>query len=298
MEQINYGEVKKIPRDQIRPFADQPRTHFDQVSLKELADSIEEVGQKIPILVKQLTPPVNGHIFELVDGQRRWIACGMINRVDMLAWVIKVNDENDQFVTSVVSNFGREGHTVLEIAHAVKRIKDMGKTLGELTKIFGKSSTWVCQHLSILKLPQEVLELLGPETPEEKRLTFSTALLLTGIPEPHQAVLGKMISEMGLSMSQSRHMIAKTVHTQGLKRSRNRPDREFQVLYGFVARANEHLEMVLDTSVQQLREILRGGKLQDRMRLLEMLEENTEQFKALQQMVEKIEEEKGKPVAT
>jgi len=292
MEETNYGEVIKIPRIQIRPFADQPRTYFDQTSLQELAESIRAVDQKIPVLVKRLEPAVDGYSFELVDGQRRWYACEIINKADMLAWVVEIKDANDQFITSVVSNFGREGHTVLEDAYSVRRIKDMGKSPEQLSKIFSKSATWVWQHLKILRLPPEVLALLGPEIPEEKRLAFSTALLLVDIPKSYQVGLAKTISEMGLSMNQARHVVAKTVHTQGLKRSHSRPDKDFNVFYGFVERMNEHLETVLDTSVQQFREILRGGKLQSRMKLLEMLDENIEQLRALKETIEKIESEK------
>lgn len=290
-EQFIFGEVRKIARIKIRPFADQPRTYFDQAALQGLADSIKQVGQKNPVTIKTIEPDQNGCTYELIDGQRRWHACEIAGKTEILAWITEVENTNEQFIASVVSNFGREGHTVLEVARAIKKIRDMGKTTEDIQRMFGKSITWVYQHLKILALPDEVLNLMGPEIEEAKRLKFSTALLLTDIPPAHQISLALTISQMDLSMSQARHMIKKTVQTEGLKRSKNRPGREFDSLFGFARRTDEELEVILDTSLDQLRRILSGGKLQERMKLLELLEESLENLSALKETIERIEKE-------
>lgn len=65
------GRVISVPRSFIRPFPGQPRKFFDQQKLKELADSIKAVGQKVPGLVVEIKEEGSPHKYELVDGQRR-----------------------------------------------------------------------------------------------------------------------------------------------------------------------------------------------------------------------------------
>src|SRR3989344_4622538 len=125
------SQVRRIPRVKIRRFADQPRTYFDGRDMSDLAASIEEIGQQTPIVVKAIADDPK-HDYELVDGERRWIACGIVGVETMLAWIKNVSDTEEQFVSSVVGNFGRSGHTALEIAQAIDRIRN-SKRLRELS---------------------------------------------------------------------------------------------------------------------------------------------------------------------
>ena len=79
------SQVRRIPRNQIRRFPDQPRSYFDAKDMGDLAASIEEIGQQTPIVVKAITGDPK-HGFELVDGERRWIACGMAGGENQLPW--------------------------------------------------------------------------------------------------------------------------------------------------------------------------------------------------------------------
>src|SRR3989344_9390147 len=144
----DISQVRRIPRLKIRRFSDQPRTYFDARDMSDLAASIEEIGQQTPIVVKAIVGDPK-HDYELVDGERRWIACGMVGVETMLAWVKNVTDVEEQFVSSVVGNFGRSGHTALEIAQAIDRIRksskmqkfSSGEQVARIAKIFVRSAT-------------------------------------------------------------------------------------------------------------------------------------------------------------
>src|SRR5687767_1132892 len=91
------GEVVLIPWGQIRPFADQPRTYFNQAELQQLADSIAENGQRVPIFVRELDPWEPPYRYELIDGQRRWHACDMAKVRRMKSIILEVDDVIEQF---------------------------------------------------------------------------------------------------------------------------------------------------------------------------------------------------------
>jgi len=265
--------VRRIPWRVIKPMPGQPRESFDPVSLKELADSIKEVGQAVAAIVTPLDPPDGEFLFQLTDGQRRWIAC-QIAGIEYLK--AEIDNEcvtvDQKFIKSVITNFAREPNTVIETAKAVRRIRDMGKTLEQISKIFGKSMSWVNQHLNLLKLHPKVLVLLSPETPEDKRLALNTALTLVGLPEEEQVGLANIISEAGFTMVQARHLIKKTIHTRGIRlNKRTRKDKDFKVLAGFFERTKAQCDTILDMPDSQLRETLAGGKKKDRDKLLEKI---------------------------
>src|SRR3989338_6580477 len=172
------SKVERILRNQIRRFTDQPRNFFDAKDMNDLAASIEEIGQQTPIVVKVVTGDPK-HSFELVDGERRWIACGMANVDTMLAWVRPIADSDEQFIASVVGNFGRSGHTALEISQAVDRIRkpkrmqelSPGEQVARIAKIFASSEPWVYSHLAILRLHPDVQAMMAQMIPEEERLS-------------------------------------------------------------------------------------------------------------------------------
>jgi len=279
------GEIRRIPRDSIRPMPNQPREYFDPVALKELADSIQEIGQAVAIIVRPVMPPEGKIRFELIEGQRRWHACEMISEHFMRAEIRFPKDADEQFIMSVIANFAREPNNCIETAKSVNRIKGMGKTNAQISKIFGKSETWVSQHLKLLKLDPAVLKLLSPEMPDEKRISFNTALLLTDLPISHQLTLGRAISELGLSMAGARHLIKKTVYTEKIRVPRRRPGDDYRSFSGFFDRAFDQFEIFLDMPVGQLDEMLKGGKTFQRSRLVEKLDELVVQLTQIKESV-------------
>lgn len=173
---VSDNDIPKIDRNLIDPDPEQPRTEFDPVKLQELASSIGATGQKIPAIVR--AHPTKPGRFILVDGERRWRATGIAG-VDFLRAYIFTGTPVEIMIQQVISNFTREGHSPLETANIVFNMKEKtGFNDLKLASIFGKSEMWIKQHLSLKKLPEEVLKLMREPIPQKKRLPLSTALLL------------------------------------------------------------------------------------------------------------------------
>ena len=118
-----------------------------------------------------------------------------------------------QFVNSIVSNFVREPHTPLEIAHAVARLLKSTKkkrTYNEIARMFGRSVGWVRYHHDLLKLAPEVHGLMSPTVDEDNRLTVTHASLLTGLPEELQIKFAKWFVFDGTSLLQARYQVRQT----------------------------------------------------------------------------------------
>src|SRR3989344_5128740 len=108
-------QVLIISRDSIRPFPNQPRKYFNKAKLESLAKSISTVGQLVPIHVREVESNNGSKIhYELIDGQRRWHACGIAGKTQMKVIVFSVASEDEQFKLSLITNFGREGHDPVE----------------------------------------------------------------------------------------------------------------------------------------------------------------------------------------
>ncbi len=227
---VQVGAIVKIERRLIRPFADQPRKHFNAEELRNLAESIAEIGQRTPVCVRPISDDPS-HQFELIDGERRFQACGLKNIPTMIAEVRTVASADDQFLQSVVPNFGRAGHTPLETARAIQRIKlshfgptsEYGaKVLEKLAKIFAHSPAWVHQHLSLLKLDPRVQALMDPSRPDAKRLKFQVAIALANLPPARQCSLAAGIVGRELKLKQALGFVRTQVGSGEMLRKRGR----------------------------------------------------------------------------
>jgi ParB family chromosome partitioning protein len=123
--------------------------------LKELADSIREHGILQPVLVR---PIEDG--YEIIAGERRWRAAQLagLSRVPVV-----VRDINEQQAAeiSLIENIQRDDLTVVEEAQAYRRLSDQfGYTQEIIAERIGKSRAYVANTLRILKLPNEVLQML------------------------------------------------------------------------------------------------------------------------------------------
>lgn len=190
------GSVLSVPISLVRPFADQPRHHFCQVRLTELANSIKEVGQITAVEVRELpVPDQDGHVYELIDGQRRWHACQMAGLDRIRLTVTVVADQAEQFRRSIVANFGRAGHTPMEICAALCQLEKDGTTQVMMANMLGRSSAWVSSHMSLARLVPSVQAMLHPDHPQ--KLGLKTGVMLANLPPDLQVVLAERISRSG-----------------------------------------------------------------------------------------------------
>jgi ParB/RepB/Spo0J family partition protein len=236
------GEVILVPRHSIRPFSDQPRKYFDQQKLVELATSIRAIGQKVPGLVKEIDDGCSQK-YELIDGQRRWHALAMACVDKMKVIVTEVKNVEDQFLTSVVANFGRAEHGPLEIANAIRRFRDNGMSVSQIAEVFARSDAWVYQHLKVFQLDPEVQKMMSPEIPENCRLLFSVALMLADVPMDLQKNIAEIILGGKLKLVQAKNLIRRRVEKLGFKvGSPDRsPRKDYQNLRSFIGRLRREL---------------------------------------------------------
>lgn len=211
------GEVIFVPRHLIRPFPGQPREYFDNQKLIELSSSMKAIGQKVPGFVKEISDHGSPYRYELIDGQRRWYALEMADMPKMKVIILQIKDIEEQFLISVVTNFGRAEHGPLEIAKAIQRFRNNGISITDTAKIFAKSQGWVNQHLKILQLDPEVQGMMSPEIPDENRLVFSVALMIADCPQDLQKMIAKQIVGSKMKMGQARNLIRKRAEKLGFR---------------------------------------------------------------------------------
>jgi ParB family chromosome partitioning protein len=131
---------------EVNPF--QPRTYFDEESLRELAGSIKELGVIQPITVRKL----EGNKFQLVSGERRFRASKLIGNTTVPAYIRLANDQ-EMLEMALVENIQRKNLDPIEVALSYQRLIDeIQLTQEELSIRVGKKRSTVTNYLRLLKL--------------------------------------------------------------------------------------------------------------------------------------------------
>ncbi len=147
------SDIKMIPIEEIRSNPYQPRMHFDETALQELADSIKEHGVFEPIIVKK---SIKG--YELVAGERRTKASALAGLTSVPA-IIKEFDDQAMMEIALLENIQRENLSPIEEAQAFKNfMMKTNMTQEEVARRFGKSRSHITNLLGLLNLPQVVQE--------------------------------------------------------------------------------------------------------------------------------------------
>ena len=145
------GAVQLIPVASIEPHPGQPRRHFDDAKLDELAASIQERGVIQPIIVRP-----HGHRFQIVAGERRWRAAQRA-RLHEVPAIVREFSDTETLEVALIENIQRADLNAIEEAQAYGRlIADYGHSQEELGKLVNKSRSHVANLLRLLDLPQEV----------------------------------------------------------------------------------------------------------------------------------------------
>ncbi len=160
VEKVDGEEtVQQIAIDKIRPNPYQPRKHFDEKALGELADSIRESGVMQPIILRKSS--VKG--YELVAGERRHKASKLAGLTEIPA-IVRVLNEEFMIKYSILENLQREDLTPLEEADAYQLMMDkLELTQENVADSLGKSRSHVANHLRLRSLPTDVKQLLNEE---------------------------------------------------------------------------------------------------------------------------------------
>lgn len=163
--------LRMIPISSIVPNPNQPRVHFDEESLEDLARSIKAIGVLQPILVR----PVNGG-YELIAGERRWRAATSAGLTEIPA-VVKVTDDMSSTEQALVENLHRQDLTALEEAAAYRQLlDDFSLTHDQVALRVGKSRSAITNALRLLTLPASIQEVLA-----DGRLSAGHARAILGV---------------------------------------------------------------------------------------------------------------------
>jgi len=165
LTEIAVGDITANPN--------QPRLHFDEESLVELAASIAQIGVLQPILVRATDDG-----FQLIAGERRWRAAKRAGLTTVPA-VVRVSDDISAVEEALVENLHRQDLTALEEASAyLQLIEDFKLTHEDVAKRIGKSRSAVTNTLRLLGLPPEVQRLLA-----DGKLSAGHARAILGTPD-------------------------------------------------------------------------------------------------------------------
>ncbi|RYE58342.1 MAG: ParB/RepB/Spo0J family partition protein, partial [Rhizobiaceae bacterium] len=184
---------KRLPVEFIVASRANPRREFDAEQLEELTSSIREKGVMQPLLVRPTDDP---NMFEIIAGERRWRAAQRAGLHDVPVIVREV-DDREALELAIIENVQRVDLNPLEEAQGYGQLLDQfDYTQQDLAQVIGKSRSHVANTLRLLKLPQDVRDMLS-----RGELTAGHARTLITVDDP--AALARQIVGGGLSVREA-----------------------------------------------------------------------------------------------
>jgi ParB family chromosome partitioning protein len=148
--------LRELPLDLVLPNPSQPRCRFEAEALKALADSLSERGVLQPVLVR----PLNEGMYQLVAGERRWRAAQLAGLQSIPALVSRYDDRASLEV-GLIENMARKDLNPVEEARACTTLaNEFGLSREQIGRRVGRHETVVSSLISLLRLSDEILELL------------------------------------------------------------------------------------------------------------------------------------------
>ena len=260
------GKPREIPVGDIDRSPYQTRTRFDEVQLAELAASIEATGVVQPILVR----PLPGGRFQLIAGERRWLASKRAGKETIPAIVRHASDEQAMEMT-IVENLQRTDLNPMEQARAYERLaREFQLTQEQMAKRTGKDRASVANFLRLLRLPTEVQGQV-----ESGALSFGHAKALLPLEDPATILkAAQKVTALSMSVRQTESYV------QGLLNPEARQsggEQKEKVVDPNVREVQQNLQRLLGLKVHiedrkgRGRVIIEYGKIEEFDHLLEML---------------------------
>ena len=195
--------IQSIEVALIQPHPEQPRRHFDEGALAELADSIGKRGVIQPIIVRP-----HGGGFQIVAGERRWRAAqrAQLHRIPA---IVRDFDEAETLEIALVENIQREDLNPIEEAEAYRKlIADFHHSQEALGRIVGKSRSHIANLIRLLDLPASVQQQVV-----EQKLSMGHARALIGAPDCE--TLAKTVEAKGLSVRDTEDLVRRSKRGDG-----------------------------------------------------------------------------------
>lgn len=209
---VQKESVIEIPLNELRPNPYQPRKTFDEASLQELANSIEQSGVFQPIIVRKSA--VKG--YEIIAGERRFRASKLAGKEAIPAIVREFNEEAMMQV-AVLENLQREDLNPLEEAEAYEMLmKNLKLTQAEVAERLGKSRPYIANYLRLLTLPDLVKEMV-----QDERLSMGQARTLLGLKEKHLILkLANRVVKENLTVRQLEQLVSELNENKGQEKKK------------------------------------------------------------------------------
>jgi len=235
--------VKQIPVAQISANPDQPRKVFNQKELEELSDSIKEKGVLQPILLR--TVKDKPYLYEIVAGERRFRASQMAGLTEIPALVKSLDDKNAAEI-SLIENVQRENLNPIEEAEGYENLmKKYQYSMSDISKLIGKSESYIRNLMRINSLPDSVKELI-----KDGKISASHARTIAVADNPEQMAHDIINNKLSVAETQKR---VKNTNRSNTSRAFNKSTLD----KAYVAKIESKLSAHLDSDVK-LRE-KRGG---------------------------------------
>lgn len=258
---------QEIAVELIDPNPYQTRRRISEESLKELADSIRSSGVVQPVVLR---PGPNSR-FQLIAGERRWLAAKRVGKTTIPAIVRQVSNEQAMEIT-IIENLQREDLNPVEQARAFDRLsREFGLTQEQIATRTGKDRASIANFIRLLKLPLPVQEAL-----EDGRLSFGHGKVLAGLagfPE-HLEKAAREAIDHGFSVRETEELVGRLINPESPE---PKPEKPAAAVDPNVREAQRTLERALGVKVE-IRDrkgkgkiILKYASLEDFDRIVEAL---------------------------
>ncbi len=241
------SNIEELELSLIVPNPKQPRTHFDEEALEELADSIRSLGVIQPITVKKESDTR----YIIISGERRWRASQLAGLKTVPVYIREVDDQNLHEM-ALVENIQRQDLNAIEVALSLQRLIDeCNLTQDSLSARVGKKRSTIANYMRLLKLPLEVQSAIRDEY-----ISMGHAKAIASVPESMQVALLKKTIKKNLSVRQVEEL-ARKWSEQGSKVVTTE-DEEYPESYGKLV---EQLEKFFSQDISIKKGKKGGGKI-------------------------------------
>lgn len=193
---------KKVPIEHVSRNPRNPRRSFDPADLEDLSRSIRQHGIVQPVVVRR----ADADRYEIIAGERRWRAAQMAGLVEIPV-IVRDVDDRTALEIAIVENVQRADLNALEEALGYEQlIAQYGYTQNDLGEVIGKSRSHVANSLRLLKLPEDVRQMLS-----DGALSAGHARAIVSTSDP--VALARQIVERGLSVRDAERLAQKDAET-------------------------------------------------------------------------------------
>ncbi len=191
-DQLKQLPLVHLPMEKVIPDPEQPRKSFDDESLLDLAQSIEENGLLQPIVVQ---PEDADGSHRIIMGERRWRAHDYAGKASIPA-IIRPASDSTVLALQIIENNQREDIAPLEEARALQRLVEVSGNKKEVAQALGRSPSWLSKRLSLLKAPEKVQAFADQQAVKDINTLNSLSKLYEEFPTEAEALMAD-VSENG-----------------------------------------------------------------------------------------------------